>query len=83
MTIRAIFQLISNKDHNHRLLYDSIDGNVKGQLNPLLTLDGPVYVTNKEQRGTETHCPEHQEESIADASHVTKEERGLHKTRHI
>lgn len=46
----------------------------------LLTLDGPVNVTDKEQRGTETHSPKHEKEAIADASHVAEEKRGLHKT---
>lgn len=40
----------------------------------LLTLDGFVYVTDKEQCGTETDHAQHQEESIADASHVAEEE---------
>ena len=49
----------------------------------LLALDGPVYVTNKQQGGTESYATEHEEEAIADTGHVTKEERSLHKTRHI
>ena len=49
----------------------------------LLTLDGFVYVTDKEQCGTETDHAQHQEESIADASHVAEEEWCLHKSRHI
>ena len=40
---------------------------------PLLTLDRPVNVTDKEQRGTKTHHPKHEKEAIADASHVAKE----------
>jgi hypothetical protein len=49
----------------------------------LLTLDGPVYVADKEQGCTETYAAEHEKEAIADAGHVTEEERSLHKTRHI
>jgi hypothetical protein len=49
----------------------------------LLTLDGFVYVADKEQGGTEAHHPEHQEECIADAGHVAKEEGCLHEARHI
>ena len=49
----------------------------------LLTLDGLVYVSDKEQGGTETNHAQHQEESIADAGHVAKEERCLHEARHI
>jgi hypothetical protein len=51
--------------------------------NSLLTLDGFVYVADKEQGSTEAHHSKHQEERIADASHVAKEERGLHEARHI
>ena len=40
-------------------------------------------MADKEQRSTETHHPEHEEEPIADASHVAKEERGLHETGHV
>lgn len=40
----------------------------------LLALDGTVYVTNEEQRSMETNRAKHQEEAIADASHVSKEE---------
>lgn len=40
-------------------------------------------MANKEQCGTETNHPEHEKEPVAYASHVTKEERGLHETRHI
>lgn len=38
---------------------------------------------DKEQRGTKSHSPKHEKEAIANASHVAKEERGLHETRHI
>lgn len=44
----------------------------------LLTLDGAVNVTNKEQSSTETNCPKHEKETIANAGHVPEEERGLH-----
>jgi len=40
-------------------------------------------VADKEQGGVEAHHPKHQEECIADAGHVAKEERCLHETRHI
>lgn len=40
-------------------------------------------MTYKEQGGTESHCPKHEKETIAYASHVPKEERGLHEARHI
>lgn len=49
----------------------------------LLTLDGSVYVADKEQGGAETHHTEHEEEGVANASHVTEEERCLHKSRHV
>lgn len=39
-----------------------------------LAFDGSVYVTNKEQRSTETDCAEHKEEAVADAGHVAEEE---------
>lgn len=45
-----------------------------------LTLDGAVNVTNKEQSSTETNSTKHQEETVADASHVPKEKRGLHES---
>lgn len=50
---------------------------------PLLTLNRPINVPDKEQRGTKSHSPKHEKEAIANASHVAKEERGLHETRHI
>ena len=40
-------------------------------------------MADKEQGGVEAHHPKHQEECIADAGHVAKEERCLHETRHI
>jgi len=40
-------------------------------------------VADKEQGGTETYATEHEKEAIADAGHVAKEERSLHKSRHI
>lgn len=40
-------------------------------------------MADKEQRCTESYCPEHEKETIAYASHVAEEERGLHETRHI
>lgn len=49
----------------------------------LLTLDRTVNVAYKKKRSLESNCAKHEEESVADACHVTKEERGLHKTRHV
>jgi len=40
-------------------------------------------MADKEQRGTKTYAAKHEEEAIADAGHVAKEERSLHETRHI
>jgi len=52
-------------------------------LQVLLALDWAVNVTNKEKGSTESDCPEHEEESVADASHVAKEEGSLHEPWHI
>lgn len=49
----------------------------------LLAFDRPVNVTNEEESCAEADCPEHQEESVANASHVSEEEGGLHKARHV
>jgi len=49
----------------------------------LITLNRPIYVTDKEQGGNKTQSPQHEEETIADASHVSKEERGLQESMHI
>ena len=43
-------------------------------IDTLITLNRPIYVTDKEQGGNKTHSPEHEEDTIADASHVSKEE---------
>lgn len=44
----------------------------------LLAFDRAVNVTDKEKGSTESDCPQHEEESVADASHVAKEEGSLH-----
>lgn len=49
----------------------------------LFTLDRTIYVTNKDQRSPETDCSKHEKETIANACHVAKKERGLHESRHI
>lgn len=49
----------------------------------LLALDGSVNMANKEQSSSETNHPKHQEETVADASHVSEEERCLHKSCHV
>lgn len=49
----------------------------------LFAFDRSIYVTDKEQGGTEADGPEHEEEAIADAGHVPVKERGLHETRHV
>lgn len=49
----------------------------------LLALDGVVYVSHEKQSRTETYCSQHKEESVADARHVAKEERGLHEAGHV
>ena len=48
-----------------------------------LTLDGSIYMADKEQGCTEADSSKHQEETIANASHVSEEKRGLHKPRHV
>lgn len=40
-------------------------------------------MANEHQRSAKTYSPEHQEEAIADASHVPEEKRGLHETKHV
>ena len=40
-------------------------------------------MTDEEQSSVKTYGPKHEKETIAYASHVPKEERGLHETRHI
>lgn len=40
-------------------------------------------MTDKEQRGTETNGPQHEKDTIADTTHIPKEERSLHETFHI
>lgn len=46
--------------------------------NFLLAFDGAINVTDKEKGSTESDCPEHEEESVTDASHVAEEEGSLH-----
>jgi hypothetical protein len=43
-------------------------------MHSLLTFDGFVYMANEQQGGTETNHAQHEEEGVADAGHVTKEE---------
>lgn len=76
----ALYNLASKKNHKNfmaKLMRQNREADY------LLTFDRPVYMPNEKQWGMETHCPKHKKEAIADASHVAKEERGLHKTRHI
>lgn len=40
----------------------------------LFALYGAIDVTDKEKGCTESNCPEHKEESVADACHVAEEE---------
>lgn len=49
----------------------------------LFTLDGAVNVTDKEQWSAESYCSQHKEKPIANASHISKEEWGLHEPWHI
>jgi len=49
----------------------------------LLAFNRPVNVTDEEESGTEANSPKHEEEPVANASHVTEEERCLHETRHV
>ena len=44
----------------------------------LLTLDRSVYVADEQEGRSEPDHPEHEEETVADAGHVPKEERCLH-----
>ena len=44
----------------------------------LLTLDRSVNVADEQEGCSEPNHPEHEEETIADARHVPKEERCLH-----
>ena len=43
-------------------------------IDTLITLNRPIYVTDKEKGSKKTHSPEHEEDTIADAGHVSKEE---------
>lgn len=49
----------------------------------LLALDWTVYVADEKQSSSETNSSKHEKEGIANASHVTKEEWGLHETWHV
>lgn len=39
----------------------------------LLALDGSIYVADKKQGSSKTNSSKHQEEAIADTSHVAEE----------
>lgn len=49
----------------------------------LFTLDRAVYVAYEGKRRPETDGPQHEEEAIAHARHVPKEERRLHEPAHV
>ena len=69
-----------------KLLYHYIKGirkRVVGSSKLLFTFDRKIYVTDKDQSSTETHSSKHEKETITNASHVAKKERGLHEARHI